>query len=116
MGNYYDFDKARELQEFIYEHNLESELVDFYSYNDIKEMIINEIQDDNMNVAAHIMEAVSDLHDVADFFSYDRSMGTLEEVTSIYDIDDLFDIYGEQLEDMGIDNPNEELELDDEER
>ena len=116
MGKYYDFEKAKELEDFIYEHNLESELPDFYSYADMKEMVINEIQDDCMNVAAHIMEAISGQTDVADFFSYDRCMGTLEEVTHIYDIDDLFDIYEEQLRDMGIDNPNEEIELDDEER
>lgn len=49
----------------------------------------NQIQNDRLFLARHILDAVD--KEYADFYSYDMSMGTLEEPTAITSIEDLYD-------------------------
>lgn len=50
---------------------------------------INQIQNDRLFLARHILDAVD--KEYADFYSYDMSMGTLETPTAITSIEDLYD-------------------------
>lgn len=88
-----DYEK---LEKFVDEHELTETYNDLQSYENLKEAAITCIQDDEMLNAAHITEA---LKEEASYYKYDVSMGTLEEVTPIHDLDELFDLYPE-LEDL----------------
>lgn len=55
----------------------------------ILDFAINQIQNDRLFLARHVLDAVD--KEYADFYSYDMSMGTLETPTAITSIDDLYD-------------------------
>ena len=55
----------------------------------ILDFAINQIQNDRLFLARHILDAVD--KDYADFYSYDMSMGVLETPTAICDVNDLYD-------------------------
>lgn len=55
----------------------------------ILDFAINQIQNDRLFLARHILDAVDE--EYADFYSYDMSMGTLEMPTAITSIEDLYD-------------------------
>lgn len=54
----------------------------------ILDFAINQIQNDRLFLARHILDAVD--NEYADFYSYDMSMGTLETPTAITSIEDLY--------------------------
>lgn len=55
----------------------------------ILDFAINQIQNERLFLACHILDAVD--KEYADFYSYDMSMGTLETPTAITSIEDLYD-------------------------
>lgn len=71
-------------------------IYDFEANNDyivsrdiILDFAINQIQNDRLFLARHVLDAVD--NEYADFYSYDMSMGTLETPIAITSIDDLYD-------------------------
>lgn len=71
-------------------------IYDFEANNDyivsrdiILDFAINQIQNDRLFLARHVLDAVD--KEYADFYSYDMSMGTLETPMAITSIDDLYD-------------------------
>ena len=75
---------------------LDDVIYDFESNNDyivsrdiILDFAINQIQNDRLFLARHVLDAVD--NEYADFYSYDMSMGTLETPIAITSIDDLYD-------------------------
>lgn len=55
----------------------------------ILDFAINQIQNDRLFLARHVLDAVD--NEYADFYSYDMSMGTLETPMAITSIEDLYD-------------------------
>lgn len=55
----------------------------------LKDFIIYNIQNDNLYLAAHVLDCIRNSY--AEYWSYDYNMGTLEEATPIESIDDLRD-------------------------
>ena len=53
----------------------------FWAYEDLKNFVVDKIQDDNILLAAHILNALND--ELANYYNYDASMGILEEVAPI---------------------------------
>lgn len=71
-------------------------IYDFEANNDyivsrdiILDFAINQIQNDRLFLARHVLDAVD--NEYADFYYYDMSMGTLETPIAITSIDDLYD-------------------------
>ena len=89
--------KKTELDKLIADgKKLDDVIYDFEDNNDvivsrdiILDFAINQIQNDRLFLARHILDAVD--KNYADFYSYDMSMGTLETPTAIEDIGDLYD-------------------------
>lgn len=54
---------------------------EFVAYNTLKDFAIAMIEEDNIFLAIHILEAMSD--DDAEYYLYDASMGTLETPTPV---------------------------------
>ena len=53
----------------------------FWAYKELKNLAIDNIKDDDILVATHILNALN--NDPANYYNYDTSMGTLEDVTPI---------------------------------
>lgn len=89
--------KKAELDKLIADGKTFDDLIyDFEFSNDeivsrdvILDFAINQIQNDRLFLARHILDAVD--KEYADFYSYDMSMGTLETPTAITSIEDLYD-------------------------
>lgn len=71
-------------------------IYDFEANNDyivsrdiILDFAINQIQNDRLFLARHVLDAVD--NEYADFYSYDMTMGTLETPIAITSIEDLYD-------------------------
>lgn len=60
------------------------------TYETLKEFIKSKIDDDNLVVAAHLIEELK-TRNCAEYYNYDYCMGTLETPTPITDISDLED-------------------------
>lgn len=61
----------------------------FWAYEDLKNFVIDLIENNNILVATHILNALNS--DPANYYNYDDSMGTLEEVTPITTKEDFID-------------------------
>lgn len=61
----------------------------FWTYEDLKEFVIDLIKDDNILVATHILNA---LNNNQNYYNYDATMGTLENVTPITSKEDFIDL------------------------
>ena len=61
---------------------------DITSYDDLKRFAIEKIESDELYLAEHFLKACLD---VADYYGYDYSMGTLEKPTAIDGVEDLID-------------------------
>ena len=61
----------------------------FWAYEDLKYFVIDLIENNNILVATHILNALN--RDPANYYNYDDSMGTLEEVTPITTKEDFID-------------------------
>lgn len=89
--------KKAELDKLIADgKTLDDVIYDFEFSNDeivsrdiILDFAINQIQNNRLFLARHILDAVD--KEYADFYSYDMSMGTLEMPTAITSIEDLYD-------------------------
>lgn len=66
---------------------LEAEHDDVTSYEMLKEFAKNQIDNEHLFLAIHILEAIN--NDPADYYDYDYCMGTLETPTSLLVIADL---------------------------
>lgn len=60
----------------------------FWAYEDLKDFVVDKIQDDNILLATHILNA---LNNNQDYYNYDASMGTLDTVAPITSKEDLLD-------------------------
>lgn len=69
---------------------LEEEGYTITSYEAMKSRIIEEAQNDNWFMVAHLAKILE--QEEAEYYIYDHSMGTLEEPTPITDIQDLIDL------------------------
>lgn len=58
----------------------------------LKEFAIEKLQDDNFNMALHIINAIYNNPYDTEYYRYDYSMGTLETPTPITDKEDLEDL------------------------
>ena len=65
-------------------------------YEDLKAFAKQKIDDDQLFLAIHILEAIN--KDPGDFYSYDYCMGTLETPTALLTISDLEDYCEEESE------------------
>lgn len=88
-----DYEK---LEKFVDKHELTDTYDDLRSYEDLKYVVIEDINNDEMLKAAHILEG---LKEEAPFYKYDVCMGTLEAVTPINNLDELFDLFPD-MEDL----------------
>lgn len=78
---------GKTLDDVIYDFELSND--EIVSRDIILDFAINQIQNDRLFLARHILDAVD--KEYADFYSYDMSMGTLEMPTAITSIEDLYD-------------------------
>ena len=72
---------------------LAKEYSDVTDYETLKEFAKDKIDDDNLYLAIHVIEAINE--EYSDYYIYDYSMGTLETPTAVTckeDIEHLFDI------------------------
>lgn len=67
---------------------------DFHDREIMQDMLIYEAQEERYYMVIHIAKALEDSD--ADFFMYDRSMGTLEEPTPIESEDDLREYFDDR--------------------
>ena len=84
--------KKRELKKLTFEEaieKLEEENNCITTYNILKEFAIDNINNDNLFIAIHILQALQE--DEAEYYNYDYNMGTLETPTSIKSLEDLED-------------------------
>ena len=58
------------------------------TYNILKEFAIDNINNDNLFIAIHILQAIQD---EAEYYNYDYNMGTLETPTPITSLEELED-------------------------
>ena len=94
--------KKAELDKLIADGKTFDDLIyDFEFSNDeivsrdiILDFAINQIQNDRLFLARHVLDAVD--KEYADFYSYDMSMGTLETPTAITSIEDLYDFVDQE--------------------
>ena len=99
-----DFDKMtlEELVEWAYEN-----VADVHHEDALLDLAKHEIEEENLNVAIHILTGVYESEDaVGDYYIYDRCMGTLEQVTPITckeDLEDYIDFDEEDEEEVEID-------------
>lgn len=66
---------------------------EFISYNTLKDFAVTMIEEDNIFLAIHVLEAMNE--DDADYYLYDTSMGTLETPIPIDCKEDLEDFIEE---------------------
>lgn len=62
----------------------------FWAYKDLKNFVVDKIQDDNILLATHILNALNS--DQENYYNYDPTMGTFEEVTPITTKEDFIDL------------------------
>lgn len=60
---------------------------DVFSLEGLKGLAMQKISDNDFNVASHLCEAM--WNDLADYYLYDWSMGTLETPTGIHEKEDI---------------------------
>lgn len=91
----------KEFNELEFEEKIEF-LIDnganIHSYDTLKDYAKELIDEDDLSSAIHILEGLND--DPADYYDYDISMGTLDQVASIEDEDDLEDIFDQLFSDL----------------
>jgi hypothetical protein len=71
---------------------LSAERDEIWTYEQLKEVAKEQIDEDNLNVAAHISDAL--WNDTQDWYIYDYSMGTMETpcgITEKADVEHLID-------------------------
>ena len=59
------------------------------TYSILKEFAIDNINNDNLFIAIHILQAIQE--DEAEYYNYDYNMGTLDTPTPIKSLEDLED-------------------------
>ena len=111
MTYIYDFVERQRLDEFIRDYRLTEELDDLYSLYEMKNMMISAIEDDEFYTANHLVETVNS-EPIADYYSYDFSMGTFENPEPVYNLNKLFEFFEDKLINLGISKPCQQYELD----
>ena len=72
---------------FIIAQDLDSS---FWAYEDLKNFVVDKIQDDNILVATHILNALN--NDPANYYNYDTSMCILDTVAPITTKEDFIEL------------------------
>ena len=83
--------KVRELKKLTFKEaieQLEQENNCITTYSMLKEFAIDNINNDNLFIAIHILQAIQD---EAEYYNYDYNMGTLDTPTPITSLEDLED-------------------------
>lgn len=78
---------GKTFDDLIYDFELSND--EIVSRDIILDFAINQIQNNELFLACHIIDAVH--KEYAEFYSYDMSMGTVETPTAITSIEDLYD-------------------------
>lgn len=78
--------------EEVFDYVEENSLMDITTEDVLLEFAKTKIDDDNIPMALHILNAVYNNHYNTEYYKYDYSMGTLETPTPIVDKED-FEIY-----------------------
>ena len=84
--------KKQELKKLSFENAVEKlrqEKDNITTYETLKQFSIDNIENDNLFLAIHILQGIND--EQADYYDYDYCMGTLETPTPIKTKDDLID-------------------------
>ena len=82
--------KVKDLKKLTFEEaieKLEEENDCITTIDVLKEFAIDNIKNDNLFIAIHILQALQE--NETEYYSYDYSMGTLETPTPIEDLEDL---------------------------
>lgn len=88
----YDEEQKLTKQEFLerdFEDNCELLRDELLSYEEMKEMIKNELDNDNIFMVLHLAKAIENQEE---YYIYDRSMGTLETPREVKDNEDLLEV------------------------
>lgn len=72
---------------FIIAQDLDSS---FWAYEDLKDFVVDKIQDDNILLATHILNALN--NDQENYYNYDASMGILDTVAPITKKEDFINL------------------------
>lgn len=67
--------------------DLEYNMNDIHSRESIIAMVKHEIDEDNLFVARHILDGID--NEYAEWYQYDRCMGTLQSITALKDKEDV---------------------------
>lgn len=62
----------------------------FWTYEDLKNFVVDKIQDDDIFIATHILNALNS--DQEDYYNYDASMGILDKVAPITTKEDFINL------------------------
>lgn len=102
------FNEYEDLRKFIDDNDLVNELTDLHTDDTLIEIALNSLAEREMNLTKHLVDFMHD--NDCDFVKYDTSMGTLETPVSIKNIDDLFDNFSDELDDLGLEKPETQKE------
>ena len=68
-------------------YDLDNDMDDIHSRETMIDMVKHEIDEDNLFVARHILDGIDD--EYAEWYQYDRCMGTLQPITALKDKEDI---------------------------
>ena len=113
---YSDDDKVRaeKLDDFIVEHNLKEELEYLHSFDEMIEYIrelVNSSDYYDFVKAGSLISEITEDDEICEYYKYD--FDEIYDPERINNLEDLFDVYECELDDLGIKNP-EEYDTDDE--
>lgn len=74
-------------------YDLDNDMDDIHSRETMIDMVKDEIDEDNLFVARHILDVI--YNEYAEWYQYDRCMGTLQSITALKDKEDIEDLIEE---------------------
>lgn len=74
-------------------YDLDNDMDDIHSRETMIDMVKHEIDEDNLFVARHILDGI--YNEYAEWYQYDRCMGTLQSITALKDKEDIEDLIEE---------------------
>lgn len=108
---YFDDDKVRaeKLDDFIAEHNLQEELDDLHSFDEMIEYIrelVNSSDYYDFVKAGSLISEITEDDEICEYYKYNFDESCDPE--KINSLEDLFDVYEYELDNLGIQNPEED--------
>lgn len=68
----------------------EKSINDLWTYEDLKNYAIEQVENDNLNVALHILDYI--YHNQSEYYQWDCTMGTMEELRALSCEEDFTDL------------------------